>query len=439
MADLPASLEPTILELLAARPRFSSDAMDGLCFENVPLNLIADQFGTPTYVYGAGTIRERFGALSGALRDAGLDVAIHYAVKANDHLAILDLLRDLGAGADVVSVGELARAQRAGISASHIVFSGVGKAQDEIDRALHEGVGQINVESAEELAMISARATALGKVARVALRVNPDIDAGTHHKISTGRAEDKFGIPFRDVAALYVHASAMHGIRPVGIAMHIGSQILDMAPYRAAFAAAAQLVHQLRDLRQNVEIVDCGGGLGIDYRGQTAASAVAFAHAMRAGLHNLGVKLMIEPGRFLVGPAGLLLASVIREKHTGVRRFVILDAAMNDLLRPSLYDAWHGMLPVAPESLHAPVSAADVVGPICETGDIFARDRMLPALGEGSRVALLDAGAYGAAMSSNYNARPRAAEVLIDGGSAHLIRGRPAIETLWDGEVIPGR
>ena len=430
--------DPSLGELLAARRALSTHAMDGLCFEGVPLNLIADRFGTPTYVYGAGMIRTQYAKLTGALQQAGMDVAIHYAVKANDHLAILNLLRGLGAGADVVSSGELARARKVGIASNHIVFSGVGKTAAEIDFALAEDVGQINVESSEELAMISARAVTLGKIARVALRVNPDIDAGTHHKISTGRAEDKFGIPFGDVASLYVHAAGLPGVRPVGIAMHIGSQILEMAPYRAAFAAAAQLVHQLRDLRQNVEVVDCGGGLGIDYRGQTEASPLAFAHAMRASLHNLGVRLMIEPGRFLVGPAGLLLASVIREKHTGDRRFVVLDAAMNDLLRPSLYEAWHGILPVAPAALHAAVTAADVVGPICESGDIFARGRMLPVLAEGDRVALLDAGAYGAAMSSNYNARPRAAEVLVDCGTAHLIRARPAVEELWAGEMVPG-
>ena len=429
--------EPSLLEMLAARSQLSADAMSGLCFENVPLNLVADRIGTPTYVYGADTIRTRFQKLSSALENAGLDVKIHYAVKANDHLAILKLLRSLGAGADVVSAGELARARQVGIAADNIVFSGVGKTTSEIDRALVEQIGQINVESAEELAMISARAAALSQTIRVALRVNPDVDAGGHHKISTGRAADKFGIPFAEVASLYVHAARLPGIRPIGIAMHIGSQILDMAPYRAAFSAAAQLVHQLRDLRQNIEVVDCGGGLGIDYRGQTEASTAAFAAAMHAHLHNLGIKLMIEPGRFLVGPAGLLLASVILEKHTGTRRFVILDAAMNDLLRPTLYEAWHGILPVAPQSLHAPTTPADVVGPICESGDIFARDRLLPSLAPGARVVLLDAGAYGAAMSSNYNARPRAAEVLIDAGQVHLIRPRPAIESLWEGEIVP--
>ena len=438
MADTATPItEPSLSELLAARPQLASNAMDGLAFEHVPLNLIADQFGTPTYVYGADTIRAQYKSLNSALTEAGLDVAIHYAVKANDHLAILNLLRTEGAGADVVSGGELARARRAGIEPSHIVFSGVGKTIPEIDRALAEQIGQINVESAEELSCISARARALGKTARVALRINPDVDAGGHHKISTGRAQDKFGIPFADVASLYVHARNLPGIRPVGIALHIGSQILEMAPYRAAFAAAAQLVHQLRDLRQTVEVVDCGGGLGIDYRGQTAASPVAFAAAMRAHLHNLGVKLMIEPGRFLVGPAGLLLSSVILEKHTGVRRFVILDAAMNDLLRPALYDAWHGILPVSPQSLHAPVSSTDVVGPICESGDIFARDRELPLFHPGDRVVLTDTGAYGAAMSSNYNARPRAAEVMIDGGKTYLIRPRQDLDSLWKDEIIP--
>ncbi len=439
MADLapPSGPEPTLPELIAARPPLTADAMAGLCFEQIPLNLIADRFGTPTYVYGAGTIRARFASLRTALADAGLDVAIHYAVKANDHLAILNLLRGLGAGADVVSGGELARALRVGIAADHIVFSGVGKTAAEIDLALQQNIGQLNVESAEELDMISARAVALGCTTRIALRVNPDIDAGTHHKISTGRAEDKFGIPAQDVPALYAHAAALPGIKPVGIAIHIGSQILDMAPYRTSFAAAAQMVQNLRDNGQIVEVVDCGGGLGIDYCGQTQASPAAYAGAMRAHLQPLGVRLMMEPGRFLIGPAGLLLASVIRVKQTAHRRFVVLDAAMNDLMRPAMYDAWHGIVPVAPESLHAGVTPADVVGPVCETGDIFARDRLLPAIEPGQHVALLDAGAYGASMSSSYNARPRAAEVLVDNGKTHLIRARPGVESLWRDEIIP--
>lgn len=429
--------DPSPAELIAARSNLRMHAMDGLCVEAVPLNRVADAVGTPTFVYSAGTIRGRYRALTAALRDAGLDAHPHYAVKANDHLAILSLLHQEGAGADIVSEGELRRARQAGIPASRIVFSGVGKSERELRLALAEDIGQINVESAEELGMLSALAASLGREARVALRVNPDVHAGTHAKISTGRAEDKFGIPYADAARLYAHAATLPGIRPVGLATHIGSQILDLAPYRAAFARLADLVRELRQAGQRVEVIDCGGGLGIPYRNEPAPGPDGLAAAIKGAFHNLDVRLALEPGRWIVGPAGVLLTSVILVKQAPGIRFVVLDAAMNDLVRPAMYEAWHGIVPVSPVDAVAPLSPADVVGPICETGDTFARNRALPPFAPNTRVAILDAGAYGRVMSSPYNARPPAAEVMVQGDQWSVIRDRPPHSALWSGERIP--
>jgi diaminopimelate decarboxylase len=432
-----APSEPEIADLLAARPAFSMRAQDGLCFEDVPLNAIADAYGTPVWVYGAGTIRARYAALQAAFQNAGIAPHIHYAVKANDHLAILSLLRKAGAGADVVSLGELARARKAGIAAADMVFSGVGKTRADLTAALQAGIGQINVESAAELAMLSGIATGLGVTARIVLRMNPDVDAGTHAKITTGLAENKFGIAAADIVSLYAHAAALPGVDPQGIALHIGSQILSPAPYAAAYAKAAAMVRALRAAGQTVSVLDLGGGLGIGYRDEPGISLSAFAEVVRREAGDLGVQLLLEPGRYLVGPAGLLLASVVLQKQAGEKRFLVLDAAMNDLLRPALYDSYHAMLPVSPVDFLQPASPADVVGPVCETGDIFAAGRSLPELGEGGRLALLDAGAYGAVMSSPYNARPRAAAVLLDRGRFHLITPRQQLEDLWADEMLP--
>jgi diaminopimelate decarboxylase len=429
--------DPTVAELIAARPGLSMHAMDGLILDDVPLNRVADEVGTPTWVYSAATMRARYGALTAALADARLDAHIHYAVKANDHLAILRLFAREGAGADVVSEGELLRARAAGIPGSRIVFSGVGKSQRELRLALTEDLWQINVESAEELAMLSAIAAQTGRTARVALRVNPDVDAGTHAKLSTGRAQDKFGIAYTQAAALYAHAATLPGIRPIGLAVHIGSQILSVAPYRAAYARIAELVHALRAAGLNVETVDCGGGLGIPYRDQPAPSPTALAGAIAGAFHNLDLRLALEPGRWLVGPAGLLMASVILVKQTEAGRFIVLDAAMNDLIRPAMYDAWHGIVPVSAVEAIGEPSPADVVGPVCEPGDCFARGRMLPSIAANSRVAILDAGAYGSVMSSAYNARPLAAEVMIERGEIAVIRARQPVDALWAHERIP--
>lgn len=429
--------EPDLTDLLAARPALAMHAQDGLCFEGVPLNAVADAYGTPVWVYGAGTIRARYAALGAAFRDAGLDVHIHYAAKANDHLAILSLLGRAGAGADVVSQGEFRRAIRAGIAASGIVFSGVGKTRAELAAALTAGIGQINVESAAELAMLSQVAAGLNATARVALRMNPDVDAGTHAKITTGLAGNKFGIAAADILPLYAHAAALPGIRPVGLALHIGSQILTPAPYAKAYAKAAALLAALRAAGHSPELLDLGGGLGIGYRDEPGMPLPAFAEMVRRQAGGLGVKLLLEPGRYLVGPAGLLLASVVLQKRAGEKRFVVLDTAMNDLLRPALYDAWHGILPVGATDFVQPASPADVVGPVCESGDSFAAGRLLPDFAEGARLAFLDAGAYGSVMSSPYNARPRAAAVLLDGGRIHLITPRQKLENLWADEILP--
>ncbi len=434
----PAALtdvDPTAAELIASRPHLSLHAMDGLVLEGVPLMRIADAVGTPTWVYSAGTLRARYARLHKAL--AGLGAHIHYAVKANDHLAVLRVLGAEGAGADVVSEGELLRARAAGIAPDAIVFSGVGKTAREITLALDLDIAQINVESAEELELISALARASGRVARVALRVNPDVDAGTHAKITTGRAENKFGIPYEDAVGLYRRAASLPGIRPVGVAVHIGSQILSIAPFRAAYARIAILVRDLRTEGLTVERVDCGGGMGIGYRDTPEGSPEALAGAVRAAFHGLDVQLMVEPGRWLAGPAGVLLASVALVKQSGDSRFVVLDAGMNDLVRPAMYDAWHGIVPLsAADAAQAP-APADIVGPICESGDTFARRRGIPRLAPGARVAILDAGAYGAVMSSTYNARPLAAQVLVDGERWAVIRERQKMEALWANERVP--
>ena len=426
--------DPSAGELLAARPHLSAHAFDGLLLEGVPLAAVAAEFGTPAYVYGAGTIRGRCRRLQAAMPG----VAVHYAVKALDHLAILSLIASEGLGADVVSGGELLRALRAGFAPERIVFSGVGKTAEELRLALSHGIGQINVESAEELAMLSGIASAMGVLAPVALRVNPDVDAETHEKISTGRAADKFGIPVGDVAAIYARGGGLPGIFMRGLAVHIGSQIFAMGPFRAAYARLASLVGAVRAEGLRVEAVDCGGGLGVGYQGEAEALPEAWAGAIFGAFRDLDVALAIEPGRWLVAGAGVLLARVIRTKRAGMeRRIVVLDAAMNDLVRPAMYDAWHGIVPVGAADWVRVPERAEIVGPVCESSDVFGRERLMAPLADGALVAILDAGAYGAVMSSTYNARPKAAQVLVEGGRAQLItpRGRP--EDLFGGEIVP--
>ena len=394
--------------------------------EGVPLVTIARDLGTPCWVYGAGTIRARLAALRDALSGAGLSHArIHYAVKANDHLAILAVMAAQGAGADVVSAGEFLRAQQAGIPPSRIVFSGVGKTVASIFASPSPRGSRRSMSRAARSWICSPPSRRpRGGVVDLVIRVNPDVDAETHAKITTGRAENKFGIAWDDAEAVYAHAATLPGLRPSGLAVHIGSQILSLAPFRAAFERVAALVTRLRAAGHAVTRVDCGGGIGIPYDAGPAPSLPGFASALAETLGGLGLDLMLEPGRWLVAPAGVLLASVVLAKQTGGRRFIVLDAAMNDLVRPAMYDAWHGIVPVSAADAAGPVAAADVVGPVCETGDTFARDRSLPLLGAQALVAILDAGAYGAVMSSTYNARPLAAAALVDGTRYAVISPR---------------
>ncbi len=427
--------EPDLAELRATRPHLGIDPVAGLTLEDVPLAAIARSFGTPAWIYGAGTMRARARAFRAAFAACGLAPDIHFAVKANDHQAVLRLFAAEGLGADVVSGGELARARAAGMAATDIVFSGVGKTVAELDRALAEGVGQINVESAEELEMLAARARAAGRPAPVVLRVNPDVDAATHAKITTGRAENKFGIALAEAETVYARAARLEGITLRGLAFHIGSQITDLAAFRAACTRIADLAQALRGRGLALDTVDFGGGLGISYRGEAVVGVDAYAGAIAATLGGLGARLKTEPGRWLVGPAGVLLAAVVLVKETPGRRFVVLDAAMNDLLRPALYEAWHAMLPVAPA--RGPAGPVDVVGPVCESADRFAVGRMLPPLGPGALVAILDAGAYGAVMSSTYNSRPLLPVVMIERGRFALVRARQPEGALWAGERVP--
>lgn len=422
--------------MLAARPWLRMDAHDGLLFDEVTLAGIAAAVGTPVWVTGADTLLRRVHTLQAAMHGAGAPVAIHFAMKSNDHLAVLALMRGAGVGVDVVSGGELARALHAGIAPADIVFSGVGKTDAELDAALVAGIGQINVESAEELHRLSARASALGRVAPVSLRVNPDVEAGTHAKIATGHAETKFGVAHDEAVALYAQGSGLAGLRMDGLAVHIGSQIGQPAPFRAAYRRVAGLVATLRAAGHAVRRVDCGGGLGIAYGDDAALAGVpeAWAGAIATTLGGLDVALSIEPGRWLAAPAGVLLARVIQTKAAPTP-FVVLDSAMNDLLRPSLYEAFHAVVPVAPQ--RRPERPVHLVGPVCETGDILAADRLMPELRAGELVAILDTGAYGAVMSSTYNARPLAAQVLAAGGRWSVIRARQPVEALWADERVP--
>ena len=427
--------EPSTGEMIAARPWLRLHGADGLLLEGVPLAAIAEAVGTPCWVMSAGTLRTRLAALQAAFKPLGAHV--HYAVKANDHLAVLRIMAAGGAGADVVSAGEMRRALLAGMPPQRIVFSGVGKTPPELLAAAEAGIAQVNVESAEELAMLSAVAAGSGNTVPVALRINPDVDAGTHAKITTGRADNKFGIGIEAAAALYVHGETLPGLRMVGLALHIGSQISTMAPYRAAFARVAELVGTLRGEGHSVTRLDCGGGLGIRYRDETEGSPTALAGAVQAAFGGLGLELMIEPGRWLAAPAGVLLAGVVLTKTTAGRRFTVLDAAMNDLIRPAMYESWHGIVPVSAADAIAPVSLTDVVGPVCETGDTFARQRLLPHLRPNANVAILDTGAYGSVMSSTYNARPLAAQVMVDGDRWAVIRPRQPVEAMWAAESMP--
>ncbi len=406
-----------------------------LACESVPLPEIAGAVGTPFYCYSTAAITRQYRALAGAL--AGLDAAICYAVKANSNLAVIRLLGRLGAGADVVSEGEARRALAAGIDPARIVFSGVAKTDAELAFALDHGIGQVNVEAEAELDRLAALAAARGRRIRIAIRVNPDVDARTHPKITTGKAENKFGIPIGDAPALYARAAGLPGIEASAIALHIGSQLLDLDPYRAAFDRLAGLVGQLRAEGRRIDHLDLGGGIGVAYRGEAAADLAAYAAIVRETVGDLGCGLTFEPGRLLVAEAGALVSTVIAIKQGASRRLVIQDAAMNDLLRPTLYEAYHPVLAVRdPQGVPAP-GRADVVGPVCESGDYLALDRSLPALAPGDLLAILMAGAYGAVMSSTYNSRRLIPEILVDGARWAVIRPRQSWDELLGADIIP--
>jgi len=407
--------------------------------EAVPLPKLAERYGTPLYVYSAATIHSRYDTFDEAFR--GLPHTICYSVKANSNLSILRLLARKGCGFDVVSGGELERVLTADRKAARkVVFSGVGKTREELTAALKARILLFNVESESELWALAECAGRLRATAPVAVRVNPDVAAETHPYISTGLHQHKFGVPIRVARALYAKASGTRYLKVRGVSVHIGSQITDVAPFGDAMARVAELVRELRSDGHRIAYVDAGGGLGIPYERPEPADFSAFvesyARALTTPLHGLDVHLLLEPGRAIVGPAGALITSVVYRKENDGKRFLVVDAAMNDLIRPALYDAYHEIVPVGLTADSAKrTEIVDVVGPVCETGDFFARDRELPAVAEGDLLAVLDAGAYGIVLASNYNSRPRPAEVLVAGKSAKVIRRREKVSELLRPEM----
>jgi diaminopimelate decarboxylase len=414
------------------------DYKDGVLHaEDVAIPAIAAAVGTPFYCYSTATLTRHFRVFSEAF--AGLDALVCYAMKANSNQAVIRTLAKLGAGADVVSEGELRRALAAGIPPEKILFSGVGKTAAEMDFALAAGIHCFNVESEPELELLSARAVAAGRIAPVSMRINPDVDARTHRKIATGKAENKFGIPWQRARDVYARAAALPGIKVVGIDMHIGSQITALQPFDDAFALLAELVGSLRADGHAIEHVDLGGGLGIPYRVDNDPPPLpdAYAEIVRKRVTGLGVKVVFEPGRLIVGNAGILVAQVVYMKHGDAKNFVIVDAAMNDLIRPTLYDAFHEIRPVREAAPDAPRLTVDVVGPVCETGDYLGHDRNLPVLESGDLIAVGTAGAYGAVQAGTYNTRLLVPEVLVDGDRFHVVRPRPSYDELIGLDRIP--
>ncbi|KDA03477.1 diaminopimelate decarboxylase [Hyphomonas oceanitis] len=404
--------------------------------EGVSLDAIADAVGTPCYVYSAATLTRHARVIAEAFE--GQDCLIAYSVKANGNLAVLSTLAREGCGADVVSGGELQRALKAGIPANRIVFSGVGKTAVEMDLALEKGIHQFNVESAGELRLLSKVASALGRKAPIALRVNPDVAAGGHPNISTGKKGDKFGIPWSEAEALYAEAATLPGIQVVAVDVHIGSQIGDLVPMRAAFEKIVGLTRRLREAGHEISRIDVGGGLGIPYKaGDAPAPPSAYASMIAEVMLGMDVQVILEPGRVIAGNSGVLLTTALYEKPAPDRTFLILDAGMNDLMRPALYDAHHDIVPLKEPAADGPTATYDVVGPICESTDKFAVARELPKVAPGDRLAFMSAGAYGAVLSSAYNARPLVPEVLVTGDRFDIVRRRPSFDEMIELEQVP--
>ncbi|MGG7645144.1 diaminopimelate decarboxylase [Rhodovulum sp. YNF3179] len=405
--------------------------------EDVPLPEIAAAVGTPFYCYSTATLTRHFRLFEEAL--SGLDHMICYAVKSNSNQAVLRVMAELGAGMDVVSGGEYARARAAGVPGARIVFSGVGKTRAEMARALEGGIRQFNVESEPELIALSEVATARQLSAPVTIRVNPDVDARTHAKIATGKAENKFGIPIARAREVYAEAAALPGIDVIGIDVHIGSQLTDLAPFEAAYTKVAELTETLRADGHAIRRLDLGGGLGIPYARDNNAPPLPleYGEVVKRTVGHLGCEIEIEPGRLISGNAGLLVAGVIYVKSGEGRDFLILDAAMNDLIRPAMYDAWHDIVPVEEPAAGADYAPYDIVGPVCETGDTFARARPMPPVAAGDLVAFRSAGAYGAVMASEYNTRPLVPEVLVHEDQFAVIRARPSFDDIINRDTIP--
>jgi len=406
--------------------------------EEVELCALADTVGTPFYCYSTATLERHYKVFADAFA-ARPDTLVCYSIKANSNLGVLATLAKLGAGMDVVSEGELRRALAVGVPGERIAFSGVGKTKEEMAFALDAGIFAFNVESEPELRALSEVADARGAQARIALRVNPDVDAKTHHKISTGRAENKFGVPFAQALSLYRLAATLPGIEPAGVHMHIGSQITDLDPFKNAFALLGELVGTLRGAGFDIAFVNLGGGLGIPYRSDEPAPPLPtdYARLVNEAMGGLDVRLLFEPGRMIAGNAGILVSRVLYVKTSPDKTFTVVDAAMNDLIRPTLYEAYHQILPVIEPAPGTPTRITDVVGPVCETGDYLALARPLPELNAGDLIAVMTAGAYGAVQASQYNSRPLVPEVLVSGSEACVTRLRPTYEDMLAAERLP--
>jgi len=398
--------------------------------EDIDLADLAEDVGTPFYCYSSATLTRHFNVLKKAF--SGLDLLICYAMKANSNQAVIRTLADLGAGMDVVSEGELRRARAAGVPARKIVFSGVGKTAAEMSYALREGIACFNVESEPELELLSSIAVRLGETATISIRVNPDVDAKTHAKITTGKYDNKFGIPMNRARQVYAHAATLPGLKISGVDCHIGSQITTMQPYRAAYTLLATLVEELRGDGHAITHVDFGGGLGVPYRSanDVPPDPDEYAAVVRETLGHLDCRFVMEPGRMIAGNAGVLVTRVIYVKHGEAKRFIIVDAAMNDLIRPTLYDAWHEFLPVSEAALSTPMTPADIVGPVCESGDYLAQDRPLPEVQPGDLISIMTAGAYGAVQAGTYNSRLLVPEVLVNADRFAIIRPRQSYDAL---------